>query len=227
MGTITKLNNVLCSSINRVDGISKSSIELWDDNTFCPAASPTPTPTITPTRTPTPTPTITPTITPTRTPTPTPTITPTRTPTPTPSSAVNNKKRVDLCCDNTITGVIESSLVVNGNTILDTDGNCWDVIDSVDPGDTVTVTFSSIYGTEKCSECIAENGCFWLAECCDGGRFIVVNDLGFTLSPGDVISDATEVCFVIVSITQGPATGVIINQYPDCRECTNTGRAGC
>jgi hypothetical protein len=208
MGTITKLNNVLCSSINQVDGITKSSIELWDDNTFCPEATPTPTPT--PTRTPTPTPT------------------PTSTPTPTPSPAVNNKKLVRLCCGDGIEGIIESSLVVNGNIILDTDGNCWDVIGSVDPLETVTVTFSSIFGGDLCTECITENGCFWLAECCDGGSFKVFNDLGFVLAPGDVISDSSDdICYVIISITQGPATGIIDNQWSDCRDCTSTGRSGC
>lgn len=81
MGTITKLNDVLCANINKVDDILKSSIKYWDDNTFCP---PTPTPTPTPTSGPTSTPTPTPTRTPEPTPTPTPTpVEPTPTPTPT------------------------------------------------------------------------------------------------------------------------------------------------
>ena len=61
MGIITKLNDVLCGSIKKVDDITKSSIKYWDDNEFCP---PTPTPEPTPTPTPTPggpTPTPTPT----------------------------------------------------------------------------------------------------------------------------------------------------------------------
>jgi hypothetical protein len=62
MGTITKLNNVLCANISKVDGIEKANMLKWDDNTFCPGGSPTPTPTPTSTPvTPTPTPTITPT----------------------------------------------------------------------------------------------------------------------------------------------------------------------
>jgi hypothetical protein len=59
MGTITKLNNVLCANISKVDGILKANMSKWDDNTFCPSG-PTPTPTPTPTVTPTPTPTPTP-----------------------------------------------------------------------------------------------------------------------------------------------------------------------
>ena len=60
MGTITKLNDVLCANISKVDGIEKANMLKWDDNTFCPAG-PTPTPTPTPTPSPTPTPTPTPT----------------------------------------------------------------------------------------------------------------------------------------------------------------------
>ena len=99
MGTITKLNNVLCANISKVDNVLKSNASKWDDNTFCPATpTPTPTPTLTqtPTRTLTPTPTqtstpasVTPSVTPTPTVTPTstpPSVTPTPTPTPTPTT---------------------------------------------------------------------------------------------------------------------------------------------
>ncbi len=83
MGTISKLNDVLCVNISKVDDILKASISKWDDNTFCPSSpTPTPTPTQSPGGSPTPTPTITPTI------TVTPTITPTITPTPTPTQSV-------------------------------------------------------------------------------------------------------------------------------------------
>jgi len=56
MGTITKLNDILCANISKVDDVLKANASKWDDNTFCPGGSPTPTPTITPTPTPTPTP---------------------------------------------------------------------------------------------------------------------------------------------------------------------------
>ena len=81
MGTITKLNNVLCANISKVDNVLKANASKWDNNTFCPA---TPTPTPTQTSTPasvTPSVTPTPTVTPTSTP---PSVTPTPTPTPTP-----------------------------------------------------------------------------------------------------------------------------------------------
>jgi hypothetical protein len=55
MGTVTKLNDVLCVNISKVDDILKANASKWDDNTFCPV-SPTPTPTPTKTVTPTPTP---------------------------------------------------------------------------------------------------------------------------------------------------------------------------
>jgi hypothetical protein len=72
MGTITKLNNVLCANISKVDNVLKANASKWDDNTFCPTPTPTtsvgtPTPTPTPTNTPagaTPSPTPTPTVTP-------------------------------------------------------------------------------------------------------------------------------------------------------------------
>ena len=86
MAIINKVNNVLCANISKIDGVSKSNVKFFDDNTFC--ATPTPTPTTqVGTPTPTPTRTLTPTPTPTRTLTPTPTLTQTvtRTLTPTPT----------------------------------------------------------------------------------------------------------------------------------------------
>jgi hypothetical protein len=56
MGTVTKLNDVLCANISKVSDVLKANASKWDDNTFCPSG-PTPTPTPTPTATPTPTPT--------------------------------------------------------------------------------------------------------------------------------------------------------------------------
>jgi hypothetical protein len=53
MGTITKLNDILCANISKVDSILKANASKWDDNTFCPV-SPTPTPTKTVTPTPSP-----------------------------------------------------------------------------------------------------------------------------------------------------------------------------
>ena len=94
MGTVTKLNDVLCANISKVDDVLKANASKWDDNTFCPP-TPTPTPTVTVTPTVTPSSTTprlsqTPTLTPTNTltPTVTPTLTPTNTltPTVTPSS---------------------------------------------------------------------------------------------------------------------------------------------
>jgi hypothetical protein len=54
MGTITKLNDILCANISKVDDVLKANASKWDDNTFCPDSSPTPTPTPEPTPTPTP-----------------------------------------------------------------------------------------------------------------------------------------------------------------------------
>ena len=100
MAIITKLNDVLCVNISKIDDVLKSNVLYFDENTFCPTPTPTPTtpvgtPTPTPTQTLTPTPTNTPTPTRTQTPTPTrtpasvtqtPTATPANTPTPTPTT---------------------------------------------------------------------------------------------------------------------------------------------
>ena len=71
MGTVSKLNDVLCANISKVDDVLKANASKFDDNTFC-ASTPTPTPTSNPgaSATPTPTPTPTPTITPTPSPIP-------------------------------------------------------------------------------------------------------------------------------------------------------------
>lgn len=89
MGTVSKLNDVLCANISKVDDVLKANASKFDDNTFCPA-TPTPTPTVTSTPggspTQTPTATVTPTVTPTYTPTAT--VTPTYTPTVTPTQSI-------------------------------------------------------------------------------------------------------------------------------------------
>jgi len=64
MGTITSVNGIGCDSIVSIDGVAKINIAFFDNKTFCPGGSPTPTPTNTPTNTPTPQPTPTPTPTP-------------------------------------------------------------------------------------------------------------------------------------------------------------------
>ena len=80
----SKLNNISCEKITKIDDVLKSNIKYFDNNDFsCQQATPTPTPTNTVTPTVTPTNTVTPTVTPT--PTPTNTVTPTVTPTPTPT----------------------------------------------------------------------------------------------------------------------------------------------
>jgi hypothetical protein len=92
MAIISKLNDVSCVYISKIDDVLKSNVLYFDDNTFCPQPTRTPTPTPTTTRTPTPTPTQTPTNTPTQTVTPTvtPTVSPTIPVTPTPTETPAN-----------------------------------------------------------------------------------------------------------------------------------------
>jgi hypothetical protein len=92
MGVITKMSDVNCANLSKIDNVSRTSVfkingvEL-ECNTPTPTTTvtvtptPTPTPTLTPTKTLTPTPTVTPGGTATVTPTPTKTKTPTPTPT--------------------------------------------------------------------------------------------------------------------------------------------------
>ncbi len=67
MGTISKVNDVLCANISKIDDVLKANAAKFDDNIFCPV-TPTPTPTPGGSATPTPTVTFTPTVTPTVTP---------------------------------------------------------------------------------------------------------------------------------------------------------------
>ena len=100
MAIITKLNDVLCVNISKIDNVLKTNVIYFDNNTFCPTPTPTPT---TPVGTPTPTPTITltntPTLTQTLTPTPTPTSTQAgSTPTPTPTVTPTATPCSPGCC---------------------------------------------------------------------------------------------------------------------------------
>jgi hypothetical protein len=207
MGAIIKLNDVLCSSINRVDSISKTSIELWDDNTFCPAATPTPTPT------------------PTRTPTPTPTPTPTMTPTPSPGGT-DYTYLVESCCIKRYTGIIKVPFTLSiGDVFVDDKDNCWFVKDSTTGSQ--TVTFATYIGTD-CQECINTFGCYWQADCCNSAYSIIINDLGLPpLTPGDSIKDTNDLCYTIVNLTLGPPSNVVATWYRDCDGCYSDGGVEC
>jgi hypothetical protein len=55
MANITKINDILCVDVAKLDDILKAGVAFWDDNSFCPEVTPTPTPGPTPTPSPTPT----------------------------------------------------------------------------------------------------------------------------------------------------------------------------
>jgi hypothetical protein len=65
MATISKINDILCANVAKLDNVLKAGVAFWDDNAFCPDVPLTPTPTPTVTATITPTPRVTPTLTPT------------------------------------------------------------------------------------------------------------------------------------------------------------------
>jgi hypothetical protein len=215
MGTITKLNDVLCSSILRVDAVGKTAIRFWDDNTFCPAATPTPTPT--PTRTPA-----------AASPTPTPTRTPTRTPTPTPTPSAAGFFEVGYCCDNNITAVVDAASLLVGNVFSDTDNNCWTVLRTT--SGPATITAANDY--PDCEGCVTNNGCNWDTECCSGGPDNkIFSDLGLpygSIYVGVVIRSATDdKCRYVYKATLTPPNDNIFNFYPDCRDCNGDGGRNC
>jgi hypothetical protein len=65
MATISKINDILCTNVAKLNNVLKANAAFWDDNSFCPDVPLTPTPTPTVTATITPTPRVTPTLTPT------------------------------------------------------------------------------------------------------------------------------------------------------------------
>lgn len=248
MATITKINDILCANVAKLDDVLKANAEFWDDNAFCPVASPTPTPTITvtptntptptitPTRTPTPTPTITPTptvtptITPTNTPTNTPTITPTitptptNTPTPTPSSGGTTNYIVRACCtgDN---GVVAGTGLNTGDVFLDPDGNCWEVMFTTT--DTPNVTFSSLTGG-NCVDCMKDSGCYWRVFCCPGETFSqIVSDAGWGFVTNDYVQCSDNLCYRVNNTVLGPSSETVIATYPSCDNCNGSGGDTC
>jgi hypothetical protein len=170
------------------------------------------------TLTPTPTQTQTPTPTPTKTPTPTPTQTPT--PTPTPSSNPSGKWLAQLCCNDGITGIVSNASLSIGSIFVDTDNNCWEVIDYA--VDAVSIIYSS-GGGESCKACTDTYGCNWEAECCTTSSTIIVNDLFW---PSLVVNQsivASNICYRLNGKVVGPPTDTIVTTYTGCDDCINSG----
>jgi hypothetical protein len=186
----------------------------------CPTPTPTPTPTMTPTRTQTPTPTRTPTQTPTQTQTQT--QTPTKTPTPTPTPTSNDTWLARLCCNNGITGIVKNPTLSIGSIFVDTDNNCWEVIDYA--VDAVSITYSS-GGGKNCEECIQNNGCNWEAECCTTSSTIIVNDLVWPslVVNQSIVALSNNVCYRLNGKVVGPPTDTIVTTYTGCDDCINSG----
>lgn len=204
-------------------------ITTTNTNTPTPTNTNTPTPTITPTTTDTPTPTptntVTPTVTTTITPTQTvtPTITPTNTTTPTPTPIYETWK-VGSCCygGGAQYMPLPVGYVVPGNTVLDINGNCWE-IDSISLfAPTITWDGGTIYSS--CDSCLSSNPClnYIVQSCCDVATFEVMTfPYGTGIGGGMAILDTNGDCWSIYEDTTDPATidwnfGTI---YGDCSLC--------
>jgi hypothetical protein len=116
--------------------------------------------------------------------------------------------------------------LVNGDVILDSNGECWRVGPTT--SGPASVTYSSYYGFDACGDCIGERGCNWYVDCCvEGPDPKVVNDFGYTLTPGDVVLCGDGICRTVISIFIGPANDTIMAQYRSCQECFRAGGNPC
>ena len=197
--------------------------------TSTPGLTPSVTPTITPTNTSTPgltpTPTITNTSTPTITPTNTntPTITPTNTVTPTPTP-IYETWVVSACCYDSGYQYISLPVgsVTSSNSVLDTYGNCFEVISTSIQTPTIIWDGGTIY--TSCDECLIYNPClnYVVQSCCDLLTFEVITlPYGTSIVGGNAILDNNGNCWSIYTDTTDPATilwdfGTI---YVDCSLC--------
>lgn len=153
MGVITKMSDVNCANLSKIDNVSRTSVfkingvEL-ECNTPTPTTTVTATPTPTPTVTPGGTATVTPTPTPTRTVTPTPTPTPTLTyflasltPCSTPGGSPTNEMYLPMGYYPYTSGPFSGWY---STTIIDTIGNCYYAAGTSTPGSFPQLTWGGL-----------------------------------------------------------------------------------
>jgi len=230
MGIISRLNDVLCVNISRIDGTLKQNINLFDLNSFCP----TPTPTPTPTRTLTPTPTNTPTLTATRTltPTNTPTLTATRTVTPTNTPTLTATRT--LTPTNTPTRTATRTVTPTNTptrtatrTVTPTNTPTLTATRTLTPTQTptltatrtVTPTSTVAAATPTPTPTIAGVYYYTGALCCNPGYELRLrSDVSYNI--GDVVQ-AGGFCFIINAVISGPGFDIQIDTYfGDCDSCS-------
>ena len=209
MGIITKLNDVLCVNISKVDDKLKSGIRYYDDNTFCPTPTPTPSPTPTkppgtPTRTPTPTVTATRTL----TPTPTPTVTATRTLTPTPTPTVTATRTLTPTQTPTLTAT---------RTLTPTQTPTLTATRTLTPTQTPTLTATSTPTPTPSSA--SSSDIYNATLCCDPGRGTLI--LGMVaLNFGEVWTDEFGNCWTIGAYAGGSVyERTAMSLQTNCADC--------
>ena len=149
MGVITKISDVNCVNLSKIDNVSRTSV-FKVNGVELECNTPTPTTTVTATLTPTPTVTKTPTATPTKTPgsSATPTITPTKTKTPTPTPTTCS------CFYFNVTVSSNEILISTGNTGGNAIYNNKVIINYVNCNQQSSTTIYSSAGTYTNSICV-------------------------------------------------------------------------
>ena len=132
--------------------------------------------------------------------------------------------RIQSCCDQTVEEVIVNSDLSVGQVFVDTEGNCWEVIEkTADP-----ITGSRIVDTtyETCVQCKIANPCpsnIVVSLCCTGGIETFTASLP-GINVGDVFVDIYGICYRAEEETGSPITGYVTvdtNYGPvNCEDCT-------
>ena len=203
----SKLNDVSCENISKIDDVLKSNIRYFDNNDFsCQQTTPTPTPT--------------PTITPTSTP---PSVTPT--PTPTPANCVEGHIPKDTnyeyrdCCYPYLQISGNSGPATEGLTVCFNPNGTRVNVTTVSPTvvcDTGVLTtccevFLGYSDVDSSTACAAEATLFYIstpckATSCDlNGAFAIYTDnYCTTLAPDGYYSDGTDFYVMSGGVISGP-----------------------
>jgi hypothetical protein len=159
-----------------------------------------------------------------------------------------NFYQVAACCTSTsgIIAIPAITIINVGNSFVDTNGICWEVIEEAISLPTIygivvdTVYTGAVDPDTNCDLCIAANPCpteyfITIKSCCDPDRIEVAQvPADFMIfTEGTIFQDDWGICWEVISFnTTGVETypifdwfGIekpLINTYRDCRECLDT-----
>lgn len=130
------------------------------------------------------------------------------------------------CCEPLITELVNAPGLIVGNTYLDDEGNCWEVIS--ESQDVTNFTRNFIQDYKNCQLCQNNNGCpnnLIIESCCVPGIEYVTGSLP-GLNVGDTFLDNNGLCWSVTGETGGPISEESITVASivsgDCEVCTNT-----